>query len=99
MSGTVIYPHFKVKSAKVISHFFLRIEGVDEKGVTPTFLKCTRLGTGGAMARNYIPMNELAETTYRWHKGMKLQQISRSLSIDRKAVRKYAGMARSDSRC
>ena len=47
------------------------------------------------MARRDIPMNEVTETIYQWHKGMKLQHISRSLGIDRKTVRKYVGMARS----
>ena len=40
-------------------------------------------------------MNEVAETIYQWHKGMKIQHISRSLGLDRKTVRKYLGMARS----
>src|SRR5271157_356332 len=47
------------------------------------------------MARRDIPMNEVAETIYQWHKGMKIQHISRSLGLDRKTVRKYLGMARS----
>lgn len=40
-------------------------------------------------------MNEVVETIYQWHKGMKIQQISLSLGLDRKTVRKYLGMARS----
>jgi DNA-binding transcriptional regulator LsrR (DeoR family) len=47
------------------------------------------------MARRDIPMNEVTETIYQWHKGMRIQHISRSLGIDRKTVRKYVGMARS----
>jgi transposase len=47
------------------------------------------------MARRDIPMNEVAETIYQWHKGMKIQHISQSLNLDRKTVRKYVGMARS----
>ena len=40
-------------------------------------------------------MNEVVETIYQWHKGMKIQHISQSLGLDRKTVRKYVGMARS----
>jgi transposase len=47
------------------------------------------------MARRDIPMNEVVETIYQWHKGMKIQHISQSLGLDRKTVRKYLGMARS----
>jgi len=47
------------------------------------------------MARGIIPMNEVVETIYQWHKGTKVQHISRSLGLDRKTVRKYLGMARS----
>jgi transposase len=47
------------------------------------------------MARRDIPMNEVVETIYQWHKGMKIQHISLSLGLDRKTVRKYLGMARS----
>jgi transposase len=47
------------------------------------------------MARRDIPMNEVMETIYQWHKGMKIQHISQSLGLDRKTVRKYVGMARS----
>jgi len=39
-------------------------------------------------------MNEVVETIYQWHKGMKVLHISRSLGLDRKTVRKYLGMAR-----
>lgn len=39
-------------------------------------------------------MNEVTETIYQWHKGMKVQHISRSLGIDRKTIRKYLGIAR-----
>jgi hypothetical protein len=47
------------------------------------------------MARRDIPMNEVVETIYQWHTGMKIQHISLSLGLDRKTVRKYLGMARS----
>jgi transposase len=47
------------------------------------------------MARRDIPMNEVVETIYQWHKGMKTHHISLSLGLDRKTVRKYLGMARS----
>jgi hypothetical protein len=47
------------------------------------------------MARRDIPMNEVVETIYQWHKGTKVQHISLSLGLDRKTVRKYVGMARS----
>ena len=40
-------------------------------------------------------MNEVVETIYQWHKGMKVRHISQSLGLDRKTVRKYLGMARS----
>lgn len=40
-------------------------------------------------------MNEVVETIYQWHKGMKIQHISHSLGLDRKTVRKYVGMATS----
>lgn len=40
-------------------------------------------------------MNEVVETIYQWHKGMKVLHISRSLGLDRKTIRKYVGMARS----
>lgn len=39
-------------------------------------------------------MNEVVETIYQWHKGMRIQHISQSLGLDRKTVRKYVGMAR-----
>ena len=38
-------------------------------------------------------MNEVVETIYQWHKGMKIQHISQSLGLDRKTVRKYLRMA------
>jgi transposase len=47
------------------------------------------------MARRDIPMNEVVETIYQWHKGSKVQKISQSLDLDRKTIRKYLGMARS----
>ena len=37
-------------------------------------------------------MNEVVETIYQWHQGRKIQQISKSLGLDRKTVRKYLGM-------
>lgn len=40
-------------------------------------------------------MNEVVETIYQWHKGMKIQHIGQSLGLDRKTVRKYVAMARS----
>lgn len=40
-------------------------------------------------------MNEVVETIYQWHTGMKIHHISLSLGLDRKTVRKYLGMARS----
>ena len=46
---------------------------------------------GGIMARRDIPMNEVVETIYQWHQGRKIQQISKSLGLDRKTVRKYLG--------
>ncbi len=45
------------------------------------------------MARREIPMNEVVETIYQWHKGMKIQHISTSLGLDRKTVRKYVHIA------
>jgi len=36
-------------------------------------------------------MNEVVETIYQWHQGRKIQQISKSLGLDRKTVRKYLG--------
>jgi len=33
-------------------------------------------------------MNEVVETIYQWHKGMKIQHIGLSLGLDRKTVRK-----------
>lgn len=44
------------------------------------------------MARRDIPMNEIMETIYQWHEGRKIKQISVSLGIDRKTVRKYLGL-------
>ncbi|MDD4197461.1 MAG: IS21 family transposase [Syntrophorhabdaceae bacterium] len=44
------------------------------------------------MARRDIPMNEVMETIYQWHEGRKIKQISTSLGIDRKTVRKYLGL-------
>ena len=49
------------------------------------------------MARREIPMNEVVETIYQWHKGMRIQDISRSLGLDRKTVRKYVHIAGSSS--
>lgn len=43
------------------------------------------------MARRNIQMNEVVETIYQWHEGRKIRQISSSLGIDRKTVRKYLG--------
>jgi hypothetical protein len=43
------------------------------------------------MARRDIPMNEVVETIYQWHQGRKILQISKSLGLDRKTVRKYLG--------
>ena len=40
------------------------------------------------MARRDIPMNEVVETIYQWHQGRNIQQISKSLGLDRKTVRK-----------
>ena len=40
-------------------------------------------------------MNEVVETIYQWHTGMKIHHISLSLGLDRKTVRKYLGMAQS----
>lgn len=37
-------------------------------------------------------MNEVVETIYQWHQGRNIQQISKSLGLDRKTVRKYLGM-------
>lgn len=37
-------------------------------------------------------MNEIMETIYQWHEGRKIKQISVSLGIDRKTVRKYLGL-------
>jgi len=36
-------------------------------------------------------MNEVMETIYQWREGRKIKQISGSLGIDRKTVRKYLG--------
>lgn len=47
------------------------------------------------MARRDIPMNEVVETIYQWHKGVKIQHISQSLGLDRKTVRKYLRIAAS----
>ena len=46
------------------------------------------------MARRDIPMNEVVETIYQWYQGRKIQQISKSLGIDRKTVRKYLGLTK-----
>jgi len=47
------------------------------------------------MARRDIPMNEVMEVLYQWHKGRKIAQISQSLGVDRKTVRKYLGAIKS----
>jgi transposase len=47
------------------------------------------------MARREIPMNEVVEVLYQWHKGRKILQISQSLGMDRKTVRKHIGLVRS----
>ncbi|MGD0231024.1 MAG: hypothetical protein ABSC19_11810 [Syntrophorhabdales bacterium] len=44
------------------------------------------------MARRDIPMNEVVETIYQRRQGRNIQQISKSLGLDRKTVRKYLGM-------
>ncbi len=41
------------------------------------------------MARRNIPMNEVVEVLYQWYKGRKISQISQSLGMDRKTVRKH----------
>ncbi len=41
------------------------------------------------MARRNIPMNEVVEVLYQWHKGRKISQIGQSLGMDRKTVRKH----------
>ncbi len=45
------------------------------------------------MARRDISMEELVEVLYQWHMGRSVSQIKRSLSIDRKTIRKYMGLA------
>ncbi len=40
-------------------------------------------------------MNEVVEVLYQWHKGRKISQISRSLGMDRKTVRKHINIVRS----
>lgn len=45
------------------------------------------------MARRNIPLVEILEIIYRWHRGDSHSAISRSLGADRKTVRKYIGLA------
>ena len=41
------------------------------------------------MARRKIAMNEHLEMIYQWHRGRSIRQISRSLHMARKTIRKY----------
>jgi len=41
------------------------------------------------MARRNIAMNEHLEMIYQWHRGRSMRQISRSLDMARKTIRKY----------
>ena len=53
------------------------------------------------MARREIPMNEVVETIYQWHKGMKIQHISTLPGVgqkDRKEVCPHRGNAGNHSR-
>lgn len=45
------------------------------------------------MARRNIPLVEILEIIYRWHRGDSHSAISRALGADRKTVRKYIGLA------
>ena len=50
--------------------------------------------TGGSMARRNILMNRIVEGIYQWYKGSSAQEVSRSLGMDRKTLRKYLVMAK-----
>lgn len=45
------------------------------------------------MARKEIRMEELVEALYQWHKGRNIRQISGSLGLARKTIRKYIELA------
>ena len=46
------------------------------------------------MARRTIPMIEVNEVIFRWHRGDTFAEIARSLGPDRKTIRKYVAMAK-----
>lgn len=45
------------------------------------------------MARRELKMEELEAVLYQWHKGRNISQISNSLGLDRKTIRKYLELA------
>lgn len=45
------------------------------------------------MARKDIPVEELVEVLYQWHRGRNISQVKRSLGLDRKTIRKYLDLA------
>ena len=50
-------------------------------------------GTGGAMARRTFDVIDVTEILVHWHAGRSLNEMSQSLGVDRKTLRKYVAPA------
>ena len=50
-------------------------------------------GTGGPMARRTFDVIDVTEILVHWHAGRSLNEMSRSLGVDRKTIRKYVAPA------
>ena len=50
-------------------------------------------GTGGPMARRTFDVIDVTEILVHWHAGRSLNEMSQSLGVDRKTIRKYIAPA------
>src|SRR6204780_3213933 len=51
------------------------------------------VGTGGPMARRTFDVIDVTEILVHWHAGRSLNEMSQSLGVDRKTIRKYVAPA------
>jgi transposase len=54
---------------------------------------CLPSGTGGSMARRTFDVIDVTEILVHWHAGRSLNEMSQSLVVDRKTIRKYVAPA------
>ncbi len=54
---------------------------------------CLPSGTGGPMARRTFDVIDVTEILVHWHAGRSLNEVSQSLGVDRKTIRKYVAPA------